>query len=366
MKTGAAGGLCITSKQRLEEESIYYKNAEQAMSDDYCFKVILYKDEGKVTIELLQSPDEDDDSNAEGDEESNSNQSSRMLRSSAKDRPNGNGKWSENGSSVDNGRLQQAFKENLKNNPLYLNRCLNKSRSVNNQSEEQSESMLEDNGDEENGKCASSTASVLSTADTTSATAAASSSTSSDKECKFNLDNYKTVLVVQNDNVLYRRNALDKALKVSTCHFDDYGPCVSLVRLTLFVFFVQTHKDVSQRKYTKFARWYNKWINSNCRQDTRDRFQSWMIMPDTTHFSPSDVHTSQQQQLSVKAGEKVSPLSVPSSEIKVEESTAPVLPTSSTNAVQAQTNTDKKVERVVISQCDTRPPYRTFHKYRYS
>lgn len=110
-------------------------------------------------------------------------------------------------------KLKEKLTEKLKTNPLFLERCVRKFKALSSESKElrpikdnkmevnSKEDDDDDDDDDEdddisNGKI----------------------SDKKEKECKFSLDNYKHVMVVQNDSVLYRRNALPKSRKVSTVH----------------------------------------------------------------------------------------------------------------------------------------------------
>lgn len=47
-KNSATGGPCSTHHLRTNLEAAYQKRAEQLLSDDNCFKIIICKDEGKM------------------------------------------------------------------------------------------------------------------------------------------------------------------------------------------------------------------------------------------------------------------------------------------------------------------------------
>jgi len=77
LKINAGGGSCTTAHKRSHQESIYQKVAEQLLVEEYCFKMVVYRDQGQLTYEYLPSPDgdEDEDSNNDQEEESLSTQS---------------------------------------------------------------------------------------------------------------------------------------------------------------------------------------------------------------------------------------------------------------------------------------------------
>lgn len=202
-----AGGLCETAHQRVEDEAFYQKRAEQVMSDEHCFRIIIYKDEGKVTFEMLASNEEEESAN-EGDEESTSTQSSRTLRSSAKR----GDKWNELGDAADIEGLAEKLDERLKEKPLFLRRCIRKYKST--------------TGDDNDTKDLSSSEKTASAEDDEkmsgdektpkdSTDLAKPEKSDSHAECELKLDSFRSVLVVTNDSILYRRNALTKARQVS-------------------------------------------------------------------------------------------------------------------------------------------------------
>ncbi|KAG8324932.1 Paired amphipathic helix protein Sin3a [Homalodisca vitripennis] len=52
---GGAGGLCATANTRAHAEAAYQRKAELALADENCFKMFIYKVDCKITIELLDS-----------------------------------------------------------------------------------------------------------------------------------------------------------------------------------------------------------------------------------------------------------------------------------------------------------------------
>ncbi|KAK7790679.1 hypothetical protein R5R35_008201 [Gryllus longicercus] len=60
-RRGATGGLCVTAHQRQGSELLYQKKAESALSDENCFKIHVYKKDCKVAIELLDTEGEEAD-----------------------------------------------------------------------------------------------------------------------------------------------------------------------------------------------------------------------------------------------------------------------------------------------------------------
>lgn len=188
VKSDSAGGLCVSSHQRVENEAMYQKNSEAVMTEDQCIKVIIYRNEGKITFELLASMNDDDEEESanEGDEESNSTQSSRTLRSSAK-------------TSGDNEELNEKLNLRIKNNPLFLKSFIRKYKAKSTEEADQ-----KDNANSNDEKLSDSKIGTIE-----------SGKNDIHPECNFSFKNFKSVLFIQNDSVLYRRKALSNARKVS-------------------------------------------------------------------------------------------------------------------------------------------------------
>ncbi|XP_044744116.1 paired amphipathic helix protein Sin3a isoform X2 [Coccinella septempunctata] len=58
-KKGATGGLCITAYKRAHAEFAYQRAAEKAVQDENCFKIFFYKKDCRMTIELLDTENDD-------------------------------------------------------------------------------------------------------------------------------------------------------------------------------------------------------------------------------------------------------------------------------------------------------------------
>lgn len=58
-KKGVTSGLCITAHKRAHAELGYQRAAEKAVQDENCFKIFFYKKDCKMTIELLDTENDD-------------------------------------------------------------------------------------------------------------------------------------------------------------------------------------------------------------------------------------------------------------------------------------------------------------------
>lgn len=232
-RTGQAGGSCITAHKRAEEEATYQRNAETLMAEEHCFKMFIYKGEGKITIELIGSNDDDDDSPNDGDEEPNS-QSSRTLRSTAKNTDKFD-KWN------DIEAYNAMIEERLKENPRFLERIVRNSKKSESTLVQDSKDSDKDNSDKDNDNEANEKTpddEQMSSEENNSPSAQNSERNSEDKD-KFPpeikhlaLEKYKSVILANNQHI-YRRNALIKARMVCWLFFAQF----SLIFM-LMVFFL--------------------------------------------------------------------------------------------------------------------------------
>lgn len=58
-KRGGAGGACTTAHRRVHQELAYQRAAETSVQDENCYKMFIYKQDCRMTIELTDTePDE--------------------------------------------------------------------------------------------------------------------------------------------------------------------------------------------------------------------------------------------------------------------------------------------------------------------
>ncbi|KAH9526139.1 Paired amphipathic helix protein Sin3a [Dermatophagoides farinae] len=298
-KSGSAGGLCITAHQRAEAEYLYQKNIEQIIPDDNRYKIVIYKGEGKITIDLLESnDDEDEDSTNDGDEDSNIPQSSRTLRSTTK---NMSAKEREKCLMNEQQKVNELVVEKFRTNPPFLKKYVRKHKgsfdpitqmnSDSNEVEQQSPKPNEESNSTSNSsdketntnrpnstndeKMAnkntisdSNQSTITTRGDDENQLSTTNTSTNNDKdktkntteannECEFDIHRFKSLIFVQNETVLYRKN-IDK-------------PRMS-------------HKKISQSKFKRFNKWYSDWVDANCTESNKYKYEKWLLEQDTTDF----------------------------------------------------------------------------------
>lgn len=237
--------------RRIEEEAVYQRQSEQMMSEEHCFKIIIYPC-GKITFELLASEEEESESESEEDEESNSTQSSRTLRSSGKIGTNsevGNKKWADvddddddDRSSFDRVKIDDDLLERLELNPLFLKRCVRNYKSQANISKTTKTSLQVPNNNnnknnisqDQDDKDKEQSSTTLN--EDSNSNRKFSNQDKSQNECQLSFKNFNSV-VLHDDFSLCRRDSIIKAR--------------------------ESHKKVSEHKKRKFAKWYQEFTISH-------------------------------------------------------------------------------------------------------
>ncbi|XP_076323407.1 paired amphipathic helix protein Sin3a-like [Tachypleus tridentatus] len=243
-KNEATGGTFYSmSMQHIAAENAYRKKAEQLFSEENCFKIVLYKNEGKLSFELLDT----DGSEDRGDE-----------------------RWSENSEkyTAEEDTISDELKEQLSKKPVFLHRNIrtrqqqkakqrqNFEQNVRKQeSEKYKETCLkkeEAYTNEENSLITKENISKSLDLDNSCAKKnEESTDIGKNNECLFDVDSYKTVIVVPNESYLYKRMALKKA------RF--------------------THQQVSRRLNKKFHQWHGKWLELCVTNDMKTACQKWLL-----------------------------------------------------------------------------------------
>lgn len=112
-KKSATGGMCETAHQRATAELGYQRKSEVAMTDENCFKIVIYKKDCKLTVELIETDssdneDEDekdknndkdqDEDNEDDDDDENENDPDQSTQDSEKWSPYEEERYSDKGS----------------------------------------------------------------------------------------------------------------------------------------------------------------------------------------------------------------------------------------------------------------------------
>lgn len=223
----ATGGSVESQAARSQYETAYQKNVEKLLQDENCFKIMFFKSEGKVTIELLDT--ESPESEAEI------------------------GRWSAYVDKYvrDDDTITDELKDRLTQKPVFLPRNIanwrkkctvgnqedfnEKSRSNSQQSEnnngsannnnhvkedEGDEKMDTDSSQEKDGEAVQNSgisAPNNSTSDSNKPTDLSLKDVvvQENEQCRFNVNSYKMLYIVEGESYIYRKNSLKKAKAVS-------------------------------------------------------------------------------------------------------------------------------------------------------
>lgn len=202
-KSGCTGGRIANSHQRSMLENSYQKKAEQILSDENCFKVMIYKKECKLTIELLDTEHEQSDDPVEVE------------------------RWSEYVEKyvANDKSVSEDLKDQLARKPVFLPRNVRRWRQRNKNQKKKTDAEQEENSNSESPKqTANDDMDIL-----------------DNTECKFNVNSFKIVYVVNSEYYLYKRTALKRAK--------------------------ESHKHVSLKLHEKFDEWVNKWRKENVTEE---------------------------------------------------------------------------------------------------
>lgn len=210
-KNGGTGGSCSMAYRRVQQELTYQRAAEKAVQDESCFKIIIYKQECRMSIELLDTETED----------------SKKVEDAKK--------WSVYNECYAN----IASTNNKQRSPVYLNRNLKSNKRAagykKNEEGEMQDKRLEEDVEQQQVKVNSSVSGgevddkemrALEELERKlnerpsperNQTDHPGYDVSDETQCKFNLGDSKIMFTVNKDSYLYKHSAFSKAKQVGIC-----------------------------------------------------------------------------------------------------------------------------------------------------
>ncbi|KFM56739.1 Paired amphipathic helix protein Sin3a, partial [Stegodyphus mimosarum] len=256
-KNKATGGPCATASHRAAAELAYQRKAEPLRDEnDNLFKIIVYKEEGKLTIEML-----DTDSDASEDQSAGNKWNVFVRKYTSEE------------------SLANLVKEQLTKNPIFLPRQVNSwwnhTKSVHEEKESaqtaqenemalrsiQDEidsskidlSRLEDGGAGEAVKGLVGLNAKAKYLERTRQNKLAENaeSTSRNFGCRFNLNSYKMTWIMDSENCLYKKKCLTKAQ--------------------------QSHQKVSEKLNKRFRDWHKRWLKENVDEEQEKLCRNWLL-----------------------------------------------------------------------------------------
>lgn len=225
VKRGGAGGSVRTQHQRTALEAAYQKRIEQQLNEESCYKLFIYHKDCRMTIELLDT----DMDEGEGGE---------AL------------KWA---------HYRDAFAESMRgfpdddlqpvDKPVFRGKNVRAWKRIHAKTPEPTEKGESGDGDEpmEENKPPAVDTKPLRVGEMPPSDVVAQDNT----ECRFNLNSYKIVFVINKDNLLYKKNALTIAKT--------------------------THPRVTRAKHYKFQRVVDKWVAHNCSEADVKACSDWLM-----------------------------------------------------------------------------------------
>lgn len=314
-----AGGLCRTAHKRLSAEIAYQKRSELNLQDENCFKVLIYKIDCRVTIELLDTESDDKEKGAKSSQSWNnyiegmkSPKPTPVIMSQInRDLAHAEIKQEECDGDV---KIDSSRKQ------LFLNRNIRKFKLRNNViNPEASTVTVVDSSIEKTTTAATATtaaAAATTTATTTDvkSTTIESASLSTDNnnetstsaqqstkdvpeaaaienvetrikqeqrddtyfvddrsEMNINIQSYRMVFVVNKDAVFYKRNALRRAK--------------------------ETHPKVTKAMYKKFNKYVTEWVGKHVNDAAHTDCNEW-FMGRSPDLAPTNTHVQHENDVS--------------------------------------------------------------------
>ncbi|PSN32659.1 hypothetical protein C0J52_12290 [Blattella germanica] len=294
-RRGGAGGLCSTAHQRAAAELAYQRRAEQALTDENCFKIYVYKHDCKLTLELLDTELEEPEPVAET--EKWQSYVERFSNSGVEGVGGSNtGAIATEGTEHSEHRMETSADEadelepflggGRRRKPVFLPRNVRLWRKYSCQIRQQSEKQGADKKNrgkqqESGGETAETTSQsdsvevgispskhqdckMKSSSDDERTSEGASEERSSksrlnnvaivasdNTQCRFNINAYRMVFVVNKENLLYKRQALHRAR--------------------------QSHSSVSLRLSCKFHGWHSGWTTKHVSDSQHKACVDWLM-----------------------------------------------------------------------------------------
>jgi len=281
----STGGPVDTQHLRSSQELAYQKKAEQIVTDENCFKMMFYKQEGKVTIELLDTESPESDYEAEmgwvgyieryvrGDSTITDELKERLCkkpvflprniapwrRKAALDDSEEPNDEKEDNDKKNNGKQRKTDPSSKSNNN---NNKEEEDREDDNKSRDEPEKMDVDADDKDNSSPSTATASSNGEENKEKENGNEKNNKKSlnlalkdldvqnSEQCRFNVNSFKMCFLVEGETFMYRRNALPKART--------------------------THKKVSRSMFSKFDAFHSKWLQEQGDPEELKQVQEWL------------------------------------------------------------------------------------------
>merc|ERR1712088_633255 len=248
-KNKATGGFCSHAHERQIGEMVYQKKAEKLLADENCMKIFVYHQSCKMTIEMLDT--ETDGQNSEDDKEETARRYASHVDRFIQP----------------NDAISAECKEHLMAKPVFLPRSVRsynfspygKARSAEAIQDQNKLDSLEVNHIEEkmeiSDKNKDATEEKRCNKDKESSTNKRLQNNTvyntDNTQVTFNPKNFKILYVINSENCFYRKLALTRAK--------------------------HSHKAVSRRKTSDFNRWHSKWVKEHVSEVQESSITEWFM-----------------------------------------------------------------------------------------
>ncbi|CAB3383189.1 Hypothetical predicted protein [Cloeon dipterum] len=236
-KRGAAGGPCSKAAQSAISEMAYQKRVEQVLTEENCYKIFIYKNDCRMTVELLDTDGEEQEAPAEAEKREEYVEKYVGEMDSIPDE----------------------MKERLSRKPVFLPRCvrgyMDRSKRFHNQERSSTAASTSGNDSPSSSneqKDADSKSDDEKKKDGSKVRADSPQSGSIDSnECRFNPITYSRVFFMDKDALLFKKNALLNAK--------------------------EAHPRVTIRLLRKFRDWHQKWASVHVSEDQQKSTTDWLM-----------------------------------------------------------------------------------------
>jgi len=288
----ATGGSLDTQATRLAQETVYQKKVEQILQEENCFKIMFHKLDGKVTIELLDTDSNESEYGAEverwseyiekylrEDTSISEEIKERLCKSKPVFLPRNIPLWRRKAAGDTFASTEQSTQPQAPNNRSDSQQSNNNDKTEEDRENESTEKMEVDSPSKEDGKTSQEVKDPKGNEEDLSSSKPEVDLTLKDlenNECRFNVNNYKMLFVIEGESYVYRRNSISRARSVSFIWIYFIGFFDTNSLLSLMSLLLQTHKQVSQTMFSRFNRFHSKWLQKEVDDEESKLCSDWL------------------------------------------------------------------------------------------
>jgi len=226
-KAKGTGGPVSLAPDRYLNELTYQKKAEKLLTDENCFKILMFRESGKMTIELLDTDSTESRGVSDNDDEADTPDTilDTFLGMS----------------------ISREAKNHLTKKPIFLRRSVRRYRkNTRHKIVPRPDATVKE-------ESVTNPVPVAPTASRASRLGLEDSAILAEdpSSCSLGAPDLKVLWVVNSENYIYKRHSLNRAKK--------------------------THPDVCRHKHAKFDRWHSTWSSSHVTEASSSHHKEWMM-----------------------------------------------------------------------------------------